>query len=352
MLLSVTVVLLASTLRVEADDTCAHPSVTTYAPIPSGAAGPAVSNATGFRVESFGKGAYLLTDGLYQALFLVANESVIVVDAPPTIGHNMVKGIESVTDLPISHFVYSHAHADHIGAASLLAGPDVTIIAHVETAMELGLVNDSARPAPNVTFTDHFKLEVCNQTLELAYRGPNHQPGNTFIYAPLQKVLMLVDIVYPGWVPFEALGESQNIPGYIKAHDQLLEYDFDHYLGGHLNRAGTREDVVIQKAYMTDLYNNCAEAIRLSAEPPSASNPLSAQTALIAVGQANPGNSWAMFDHYLSDVTAEWCANKTQSQWLGKLAAVDVYAKSHATVMIESLRLDFGVLGPFGVANK
>ncbi|KAK5058902.1 hypothetical protein LTR84_011166 [Exophiala bonariae] len=352
MLLSLLLVPLTLVSRVLADDTCQHPSVETYAPIPASAAGPAVSNTTGFRVESFGQGAYLLTDGLYQVLFLVANESVIVVDAPPTIGHNILKGVQSVTDLPISHFVYSHAHADHIGAASLVTGPNVTTIAHFETASELAQVNDPARPAPNVTFADHYKLEVCNQTLELAYKGPNHQPGNLFIYAPLQKVLMLVDIVYPGWVPFENLGESQNIPGYIKAHDQLLEYDFDHYLGGHLNRAGTREDVIIQRAYVTDLYNNCAEAIRLSAEPPSASNPLSAQTALAAIAEANPGNSWAMFDHYVADVTAEWCANKTQSQWLGRLAAVDVYIKSHAMVMVESLRIDFGLLGPFGVASK
>src|SRR4051794_38677162 len=90
-----------------------------YAPIPSSAFGPAISNATSYRVEAFGGGAYMMTDDLYQAMFLVSSESVIVVDAPPTIGKNLLYAIGNTTDLPISHVVYSHAHADHIGAAYL-----------------------------------------------------------------------------------------------------------------------------------------------------------------------------------------------------------------------------------------
>jgi hypothetical protein len=33
-----------------------------------------------------------------------------------------------------------------------------------------------------------------------------------------QKALMLVDVVFPGWVPFSQLAASSNIPGWIAAH--------------------------------------------------------------------------------------------------------------------------------------
>ena len=326
--------------------------VQTYAPIPSAAVGPSVSNTTGYRVEDFDKGAYMVTDGLYQAVFMVTYHSVIVVDAPPTIGHNLLRGIRTVTDLPISHVVYSHAHADHIGGAYLLYGPNVTYVAHEETLKELQEVNDTNRPLPRVTFKESFNLNVGNQTLDLSYKGPNHEPGNIFIYAPVQKVLILIDIVFPGWVPYDSLGESQNIPGFIKAHDQILEYDFDHYVGGHLNRAGTRQDVLIQQEYVIQLYDNCAEAIRLSAAPPNASNALSVQTSLPPVEAANPENSWATFDFYARDLVASSCANKTTAAWLGKLAGADVYGQTHAVTMVSSLRIDFGLLGPFGVTNS
>ena len=324
----------------------------TYAPIPSTAVGPPISNTTGYRIEDFGQGAYMVTDGLYQALFFVACDSVIVVDAPPTIGDNILKGIRSVSDFPISHVVYSHAHADHIGAAYLLDGPNVTFVAHEETLMELAQINDTNRPAPDITFSDDFNLEVCNQTLNLSYKGPNHQPGNIFIYAPSQRILMLVDIVFPGWVPYDQLGESQNIPGFIRAHGEILEYDFEHYVGGHLDRTGTRQDVLNQQDYDHDLFGYCAEAIRLSAAPPNTSNPLLVQTALAPVEAANPEILWATFEVYFHDLIATWCANKTDTKWLGRLGGVDVYGHANAVTMVSSLRIDFGILGPYSAASS
>lgn len=291
----------------------------------------------------------MITDGLYQSLFLVSHDSVVVVDAPPTIGHKLLKGIRTVTDLPVTHVVYSHAHADHIGAAYLFDGPNVTFVAHTETRNELAQVNDSTRPIPSVTFSKQHNLKIGNQTLYLPYKGPNHEPGNIFIYAPKQRVLMLVDIIFPGWVPFDALGEVQNVPGFIKAHDQVLEYQFDHLVAGHLNRAGVRQDVVNQKEYVSDLYNNCVEAIRLS--EPNITSPVSIAKVLPPVEMANPGNSWATFKAYIEGDVASYCADKTTAAWLGRLAGADVFGMSNAVTMIESVRIDFGILGPFGVTD-
>lgn len=72
-----------------------------------------------------------MTDGSYQNVFA----GVILVDLPPTIGRNMLFAIGNVESQPITHTVYSHSHADHIGVASLVAGPGkpVEIIAHEDT---------------------------------------------------------------------------------------------------------------------------------------------------------------------------------------------------------------------------
>ncbi|KAK5139178.1 hypothetical protein LTR04_003810, partial [Oleoguttula sp. CCFEE 6159] len=345
MLLSLVCGLLAVRAATSATTTAVNASsIAQYAPIPSSAFGPAVSSA-GYRIEPFGDGAYMVTDGIYQAMFLVSTDSVIVIDAPPTIGTNLLHAIGNTTNLPISHVVYSHAHADHIGAAYLY-GSNVTTIAHELTAEELSLTPDSRRPPPTITFDHSYLLRVGNQTLDLAYWGLNHEPGNIFIYAPQQKILMLVDIVFPGWVPFAYLGEAQNVPGFIKAHDQILSYDFDHYIGGHLDRSGVRDDVEIQREYVQDLRANCAEAILLSASAPNATNPISAYTILPAVSAVDPGNYWATFKTYLADVS-NYCANVTNEKWLGRLDGADVYGYENAYQMVESLRIDFDVLGPF-----
>ena len=59
----------------------------------------------------------------------------------------------------------------------------------------------------------NYTLQIGNKTLQLDYYGDNHLPGNIFIYAPKQKVLMLVDVIFPGWVPFPYLAVVKDIAG-------------------------------------------------------------------------------------------------------------------------------------------
>ncbi|KAG7284510.1 hypothetical protein NEMBOFW57_010885 [Staphylotrichum longicolle] len=323
-------------------------SASTYAPIPTIAVGPPVNNATGWRVESFGHGAYMVTDNQYNGIFLVSDKGVIVVDAPPTLGHRLLHAIGNTTRTPITHLVYSHAHADHIGAASLIGAspqPKVTRIAHRLTKEILADLKDPGRPLPDVIFDDTYTLRVGNQTLQLSYKGLNHQPGNIFIYAPLQRVLMVVDIIFPGWAPFAYINQAEFVPGVLAAHDEILAFPFRHFVGGHLTRSGDRADVVRGKAYLDDLKANCADAIALSARD---GNSLSAGPVLAAVDRADPGNAWAAFKTYL-DLVTTYCANVTTEKWLGKLGAVDVWAFENAYAMVESLRIEWNVLGPFGV---
>ena len=86
--------------------------------IPETAKGPAIPSK-GYLVEEIRDGIFWITDGAYNTMFLVTDEGVIAVDAPPTIGKNYLKAISEVTDKPITHVIYSHAHIDHIGAAGI-----------------------------------------------------------------------------------------------------------------------------------------------------------------------------------------------------------------------------------------
>jgi glyoxylase-like metal-dependent hydrolase (beta-lactamase superfamily II) len=277
-----------------------------------------------------------------KAFFLISNKGVIVVDCPPTIGHGVLYAIGNTTNIPVTHVVYSHHHGDHISGVTVF-GDKVKTISHIETARYLEKTPDPARPVPKFTFKDHYTISLGNQTLELAYRGENHVHGNIFIYAPIQKVLMLVDVVYPGWTPFANLGETKYVPGLMHSIDQILRYDFDHYIGGHVGKTGNRTDVLVQQEYMNDLKRNCEYAINLG----QTNDALYGVAALLGPTAAkNPGNTWAPFKVYL-DTLATLCANMTNEKWLGKLAAADVFQFENALTMIESLRIDFGVLGPF-----
>ena len=43
-----------------------------------------------------------VTDGIFDTIFLVTDEGVVAVDAPPSMGKNYLKAISEVTDKPIT----------------------------------------------------------------------------------------------------------------------------------------------------------------------------------------------------------------------------------------------------------
>src|SRR6266540_3268136 len=185
-----------------------------YAPIPPSALGPAV-NEQGYFVGRVEKNLYWVTDGTYQAAFLTTREGVVLFDAPPTIGHNLQRAIDQIAaangvSRKVTHIVYSHHHADHLGASSLF-GRDVVRIGHAENKRLLARDNDPARPVPNVTFENHHTLRVGGERVNLAWQGTNHTPDNIYIHLPDHDTLMLVDIVLPRWLPFYNFNLSEDV---------------------------------------------------------------------------------------------------------------------------------------------
>lgn len=199
-----------------------------------------------------------LTDGAYNTVFLVTSDGAIAVDAPPTLGTNYLKAIAEVTQQPIKCLVYSHEHTDHIDSAYLFP-KGVKIVAQKETAEILVQRNDPRRPPPTITFSDKYRLELGGQTLILDYPGINHELGNIFIYAPRRKTLMLVDVVYPGYMPYKNFGIAEDIPGYIAVQRRALEYDFSTFVGGQVTRLGDLSDVEVSLEFLTALQKTAAQ---------------------------------------------------------------------------------------------
>jgi len=308
------------------------------APVPEIAHGIPVDPDKGFVVREIESGLYWVGNGAYMAMFLVGPNGVAVVDAPPSLIDGLQAAIAETTDKPVTHMVYTHHHGDHIGGAGRFR-EDVTTIAHERTARALSrnmpctdcIDVNNPRPEPGVTFTDEHTLKLGpERTLELAYKGPNHAPGNIFVHAPNQKTLMAVDIVYPGWVPFDLLSVSTNIPGLIEAHEQILDYKFDTFVGGHIGRTGNREDVKLAAEYIDDLQSKAIAALE--------DNP---RSEIIPPLGREYGfeHSWWLTDQHTQAVTQQ-CTQAMEQAWKGRLGGVETFAREHCKRMQFSLRID------------
>ena len=182
-------------------------------------------------------------------------------DAPTSYAQYIPKAIAEVTDKSITHVIYSHSHIDHIGGTKGLGGHPI-IIAQEETKRLLLRANDSNRPIPTITFKDKYTLKVGGKILELSYHGVAHEPGNIFIYAPAQKTLMVVDVIFPGWMPWRRFALAQDVPGYFAQVKEINGMDWDTLVGGHVERTGTHADVALQLEFMNDLKDAARRALK------------------------------------------------------------------------------------------
>ena len=302
-----------------------------YAPIPKSALGPAL-NAQGYYVGRVERNLYWVTDGVYQSAFLTTRDGVVLLDAPPTIGHNIRRAVDEIAAAngvsnKITHLLYSHHHADHVGASSVF-DKKVTRIGHEETKRLLLRDNDKARPAPDEIFQDRRTLSIGGERIELAWLGANHTPDNIYIHFPDHDTLMLIDIVNVRWAPFGIVNLSENIPGYVDAPAKALAYPWKHFIAGHLGLLGTRDDVILHQQYMADLIENVKSAFTKVDPTP--------------YFQKYGENAWAGVKAYLDAVT-DLAAAPVIEKYTGVLAAVDVYTASTTFWLMESLRLDLGL---------
>lgn len=296
-----------------------------YLDVPVSAQGPAIDPSKGYRLQDLGSGLYMITDNAYQSMFLVYDRGVVVIDAPPGYAAHIPQAIAEVSDKPITHIIYSHSHIDHIGGAKALGGHPV-IIAQEETLRLLKRAADPNRPLPAITFSDKYTLHVGNHVLELSYHGNAHEPGNIFIYASLQRVLMVVDVVFPGWMPWRRFALAQDIPGYFAQVEEIRKMDWDTFVGGHVARTGTHADVDVQAEFNRDVKQAAATALATT-KPGVGLNPLD---------KANP---WAAFDNYIDRVAAQ-CVNTLTPKWSTKLAGFDVYVWDQCYAMEQGLRIE------------
>jgi len=301
-----------------------------YAPVPRSAPGPAL-NEQGYYVGRVERNLYWITDGTYQCAFLTTSDGVVLLDAPPSIGHNIQRAVDEIAAVngvsnKVNYLVYSHHHADHVGASSLF-DKNVTRIGHEETRRLLLRDDDPARPPNEETFQDNWTLQIGGERIDLAWHGANHSPDNIIIHLPDHDALMLIDIVNPGWAPVFLANLTEDIPGYLEAPAKALAYSWKHYIAGHLGRLGTREDIALHQQYMADIAESSRKALDTVDLTPY----------FVKYGD----NPWAAFKGGLEEWVATAAAPVIE-KYTGVLAAADVFTESTTFQVMQSIRLDLG----------
>jgi len=218
------------------------------------------------------------------------------------------------------------------GSGVFADAPGLKIVALESVHDFLDEKQDPNRLVPNLTFEKRKTIRMGSKRIELINaRGYHSDEGDLFIYLPDDRFLMAIDTLAPGYVPFMDFDLSSNFHRYLKVFDEILEYDFDVFVGGHLTHLGGRRDVELTKEYALDVYRTTK---RVHSETDLMK--VMARTAEAAGGW---DNKYLLFRAFLDEVI-ETSAREIERRWAGRLANVDVFVESHVRTALIYVRWD------------
>ena len=218
--------------------------------------------ASVFSQETIVKEITPITDSLYRyqynmhvSVFLVRPEGILVTD--PTNGEAaewLRDELKRRFNKPVRYMIYSHAHSDHIGGASVFDVPEVKIVAHELTKQALvDQPQPGARiPVPTMTFKEPMTLHFGGRTIRLFRVEPStHAKDLIAMNFVEDRTLFAVDVMSVKSVGFFDFS-NENFPAMIRAIRNLQRIDYDHLVDSH-GPLGTKADGDTYLAYLEDI---------------------------------------------------------------------------------------------------
>jgi len=282
----------------------------------------------GLHVSEIEPGLFFVTDLIYQSAFLVTDAGAVVFDAPPSFGEGHRAAIEmAAPGVPITHFIMSHAHADHNGGGHSFADIEgLTVIAASANAESLARNPLRGVLTPTETFDESFAFHVGGIPIYLRTANFHAEDMDVLIHLPEQRFLMAVDTITPGEAPFMNFGATSNVAAYLEAFDTFLAVDFEHFVSGHVSVLGNRDDVLSAQAYTQDVWETVYGLM------PGFYGRLMEVMELVEFQHGNLAYRIAL------EQVRDECAVGVIDRWDETLSVVDLWANSHCeTVLLHAV---------------
>jgi glyoxylase-like metal-dependent hydrolase (beta-lactamase superfamily II) len=201
---------------------------------------------------------YRFQNNAHYSVFLVTPEGIVVTDpiskeAAAWLNQELADRFE----VPVTHLIYSHDHADHITGGEAF-GDQVTVIGHRLTKEAIQREN-RAVPVPEITFEDTYTLELGGQRVELYYPGKSHGNNCIAMLFPGQSTVFVVDFITVDRLPYRNLGDG-HMPDWVEAIKFVEGLDFEILAPGH-GMLGVKADATNHRKYFEALRNAVLKGI-------------------------------------------------------------------------------------------
>jgi glyoxylase-like metal-dependent hydrolase (beta-lactamase superfamily II) len=211
-------------------------------------------------------GLYMITGAGANSEVRVTNEGLIVVDGklPGEQNYNaLMEQIKMISPQPIKYLIVTHHHADHTGNNKMFLSAGVEIVANENLNKNLAHYEQTPKPADaTVTYDRERTIRLGGVEVQLHHFGRAHTSGDTVVYYPDLKVVVVSDIVTTGATgPLADYAGGGSFLEWPQSMDGILKLDFDTCIPGNGNPL-TKADVQAFKAKVETFVARAKEAVR------------------------------------------------------------------------------------------
>lgn len=211
-------------------------------------------------------GLYMIAGAGANSEVRVTNDGLIVVDGklPGEQNYNdLMTQIKSISTKPVKYLIVTHHHADHTGNNDRFLAAGVPVIGHENLKKNSETYNNNPKPAPpDQTYSGaEHAVQLGGATVELYHFGRAHTSGDSVVYFPDLKTVVVSDVVTTGPTgPLADYAGGGSFAEWPKVLDSILKLDFDTCIPGNGGPL-TKADVEAYKMKIDTFVSRAKEAV-------------------------------------------------------------------------------------------
>ena len=189
---------------------------------------------------------YRFQNNFHYSLVTVTDAGVVIVDPINSEAATWLSdNLNSITDKPITHLIYSHSHADHASGGAVYQNAGAKTVAQSNAPEAIDGVSIDQR------FDETLSLEIGGKTFELTWLGEGHGKDLIAVVVRPENVAFITDAASPKRLPFRDMPNS-DIDGWINQIKKIETLDFEIFAPAHGN-VGVKADAADARIYMEKL---------------------------------------------------------------------------------------------------
>ena len=233
-----------------------------------GRGGPGGAGQTVEKIRELKPNLYMVTGGGANTLIRVTTEGLVVVDTKNPSDENfnrLMQEIRSVSTLPVRYVINTQHHPDHVGTNQKFIDAGAQVLA--SEALKMHMASDPRTKAipglPTQTFPKDYTLKFGGAEVQLYSFGRGHSGGDTMVYFPDAKVVMVSDQITDN-TPIVDFANGGSAVGWVPVLEGVLKLDFELAIPGR-GEPKSRADVEAYRAKFATVVRRASDAVKAGA---------------------------------------------------------------------------------------